>query len=87
MSITQYIASLISVSITMFLIPGFTDVLRVYVIATIVLISILINLLFRWRQFRDYIVNKIITEVIIELIKDEDVRKVIKKLSNGQTEN
>ena len=77
MSGRSYIISLIFLFGGIIVLPEITESFKAYLSAVVAVISLAVNLVFTWRKFRDYVVNKLITEIIIKVIKDRDVRKIL----------
>ena len=64
-----------------FLMPDLTELMKIYLIAANMTFCVGINLLFQWRKLREYIVNQIIGDVVMHMIRDKDVRTVLSKLN------
>lgn len=85
MTQTKYIASLIGISLSVLFTPALEELAKVYIISVVVFVTMLINLIFRINQVREWIVKRITTDVMNEIFKDKDVRKLLaKKFSDGE---
>ena len=67
MNTRQYYIALSTICMSIFLSPGIESLLRVYLIAIVWTVSAFIGLLFRWKQLREYIVKRIMVDVMEEL--------------------
>jgi len=57
--------------------PAFDTLVQVYVISVVVFVSTVVNFLFRIQKIREYIVKRITQDVLAEIMKDSDVRRII----------
>jgi hypothetical protein len=71
-----------SVVASVFFIPEWDVMLKVYVISVVVFITGLINVLFRIQKIREMVVNAITADVIQQILKDPDVRKLMQLTSD-----
>lgn len=69
-----YLSGLI---ISVFFIPQLEELIKMYVISVVVLITVIINLLFRFQRVREWVVNQITADVIRQVLQDADVRKLL----------
>jgi len=77
MGMRAYIFGNAALILGVFMIPGIEDVIRVYVVSVVVLISVLFNILMAWGKLRGYVINKLYIAVLTELLMDPDIRKII----------
>jgi len=78
MRMKVYVAALTCVGMSVMFVPEWTELVKVYVISVVVLVTALINILFRIAWLREYVVNKLVTTAIQEILKDRDIQKLIK---------
>jgi hypothetical protein len=76
-TVKNYIAALSSLMMSVFVIPDLDALLKFFLGAMVVLISLAINLLFHWTKLREHIVNMVITQIWMELFKKEEFRKIL----------
>lgn len=79
MTTRQYIGAMSIVLSSVVLIPEWEWMLKVYVISVVTLVTALFHVLFRIQKIREYIVNRIVVDVMQELFKDEDFRALVAK--------
>jgi hypothetical protein len=85
MSQTKFIASLCGLSLSVLFTPALEEMAKVYIITVVVFVTLMINFIFRANQVREWIVRRITTDVMNELFKDKDVRRLLaKKFSEGE---
>ena len=88
MTETKYYSSLAGICMSVMFSGALEDMAKVYVISVVVFITILINLIFRANAIREYIVKRITADVMSEIFKDSDVRKLLaNKFSHGEKLN
>ena len=88
MTQTKYYSSLAGICMSVMFSGVLEDMAKVYVISVVVFVTVLINLFFRANVIREYIVKRITTDVMSEIFKDSDVRKLLaKKFSEGEKLN
>jgi hypothetical protein len=85
MTQTKFIAALTGISLSVLFTPALEELAKVYIITVVVFVTLMINLIFRVNQVREWIVRRITTDVLNELMKDKDVRRLLaKKFSEGE---
>lgn len=62
-----------SVIASVWFFPDLTELVKVYVITVVVLVTAIINLLFSWERLRRMIVE----QVVCEVLRDPDIQKLI----------
>lgn len=88
MSTKQFIGSLGAIMMSVLFTPALEELAKVYVISVVVFITMLINLLFRLNQVREWIVKRIMSDVLNEIYKDKDVRAILtRKFSTKELSN
>jgi len=68
--------SIICLSIA--LVPWLEDLLKIYLIAMVAILTLTVNVAFRMRSIWEWIIEKALQEVIKRLMQDEDMKKIIK---------
>jgi hypothetical protein len=56
-------------------IPQLDDMFKIYVVAIVTFITMLMNVLFRFRQIREWVINRLVVDVRERLFQDSDFRK------------
>ncbi len=79
MMMGKYITSLLAITMGIFFIPELETAIRVYIVSVVVFTTMLVNLLFNIEKLRQWIVQKIISDVMAELFKNADVRRLLSK--------
>jgi hypothetical protein len=79
MSVTGYITTLMTLIISVWFIPDWQELFKVYVISTIAFITLIVNLLFRIQKLRELIVRILVTDVKREILNDPDIQKIIEQ--------
>jgi hypothetical protein len=74
----KIIAGLSSICISLLLIPWLEDLLKIYLIAMVVIITLTINLAFRIEAIWNWIIEKTMEEILKRMMQDEDVKKIVK---------
>lgn len=77
MTIKAYITSIVTLIMSVWFTPDWSDLLKVYVISVVVLLTLAINLIFRIGRLREYVINHLVGAVLQELMKDPDIRRLI----------
>lgn len=73
MSVQAYITSLMTMWMSIWLIPDWVEALKVYVITASVLTAAIITMLFHWARLRDRIVD----DIVMRVLMDPDIQKLI----------
>ncbi|TAK63651.1 MAG: hypothetical protein EPO24_04065 [Bacteroidetes bacterium] len=74
MSARQYYIGLTMICASILLTPEFEQLVRVYLITVVAIVSGFISLLFRWKQLRIYITKRIIADVMEELFTQKSLQ-------------
>lgn len=82
MTTRTYILAVSSIIMGIVVIPDWELMLKVYVISVVAFITVIINLLFRIQKIREWIVNQITADVIRQVLTDEDIRKLLRRIEN-----
>jgi hypothetical protein len=84
--VKAYITWLTSVFISIFAIPDMQELIKVYIISVVVLVTVVINLLFQVQRLRQYVVDLLVSEALSKFFEDPDVRKSIQQIrSKGKS--
>ncbi len=75
MSGRTYIGLMTSLLTSVWFVPDFAELLKVYVVTASVLTAAVVTVLFQWRRLRDEIVN----DIVIRVMMDPDVQKLIQQ--------
>lgn len=78
MNTQRYMMIMGSVLGSIILTPGLEDLVRVYIISVVVFITTVVNIIFRIDRIREYIVKRISSDVIKEILKDKDVSRIMR---------
>jgi len=78
MSARSYIAANITFISAIVLAPWLEDLLKVYMIVLVVLVSVTFNVVFRIEKLRDMIEEFLIQSVLNKVMRDKDVQEVIR---------
>jgi Flp pilus assembly protein TadB len=57
--------------------PWLDELLKVYVVAVVVLITLLVNTLFWWTRLRETIINHLVVAIVQRVLMDPDIQKLI----------
>lgn len=79
-----YITSLLAVTMGIFFIPDLETAVRVYLISVVTFVTTIINLLFKIEKLRQWIVQKIVADVMAELFKHKEMRELLTKKESNE---
>ena len=74
----KHASVIIILCISTALTPWLEDLLKVYIIAMIAVITLTVNVLFRIASLRDWIVEHLVQAVLARLLEDEEMKKIVK---------
>jgi len=80
----QYIAAMSTVVMSVFAVPDWDLLIKIYVLIMIGFVVTVITIAFYVRKIRDAIVNRLVSDAIQEIFKDKDVRKLIEWRMRGE---
>jgi hypothetical protein len=71
-------SAIASICMVVYFAPWLDDLLKMYLVAMIVIITLTINVVFRIEAIWGWLIIKIEQEVLRRLLEDEDMRKIVK---------
>jgi hypothetical protein len=71
----QYITALVVMSASVFFTPAVDELVKVYIVSIVTLVSALFNILFQWQKIREYIVRRLVADVLEELLTREALKE------------
>jgi hypothetical protein len=80
LGVKAYITWLTSIFVTILAIPEWQELIKIYVVSVVVLVTTLISLLFQIHRLRQYVVDLLVSEALSRFFEDADVRKAIEQI-------
>jgi hypothetical protein len=75
-----YITWMMSIFVTILAIPEWQELIKIYIISVVVLVTVVVNLLFQIQRLRIYVVDLLVSEALSKFFEDADVRKAIDQI-------
>jgi hypothetical protein len=72
-----YIAALMSIGTSVYIVPWVDELVKVYIIAVVILVTVFVNLLFWFARAREFIINHFVAAIIQRVLSDHDIQKLI----------
>ena len=83
MNVKVYIGALTTIAMSVMFIPSWDELIKVYVVSVVALVTAIVNVLFKIGTLREYVVNRLVASAIQEFFKDPDVQKLIQGLKKN----
>lgn len=84
MNLKVYIGALTTIAMSVMFIPSWDELIKIYVVSVVALVTAIINVLFKIGTLREYVVNRLVASAIQEIFKDHDVQKLMKELKRSE---
>ena len=72
-----HIAANIAIAISIILTPWLEDMLKLYLISTVVIIALTVNVAFRVKWLTDIVVEHLVQAVLQKVLRDQDIQKIM----------
>jgi len=72
-----YIIANASITLTILLTPWLEDLLKLYLISAVILITLTVNVAFRMAWLRDIIIEHLVQAVLNKVLQDQDIQKIM----------
>lgn len=77
MHVKAYIGALSTIIASAWLTPWLDELIKIYVLTVVVVVTLLVNLVFWFHRIRESIINHLVASVIQQVLADKDVQKII----------
>jgi hypothetical protein len=77
MSTKAYVTGLMTLIMSIWFVPDWSEFFKVYVISTVAVTTVLMYALFHIRQIREMIVKAVVDDALHQILNDRDVQKLI----------
>ena len=77
MTTKAYISGLMTLIMSVWFVPDWPELFKVYVISTVAVTTVIMSLLFRIQKLREMIVKVLVADALKEILRDSDVQKLI----------